>query len=47
MKERIATALVFESLLKVLRDFCVDGGTPAAIVGGGRDDVASAMPILH
>ena len=42
MKERIATAPVFESLLRVLSDFCVDGGTPGAIVGGGRDDVLSA-----
>eukprot|EP00529_Nitzschia_sp_RCC80_P007226 CAMPEP_0113505444 /NCGR_PEP_ID=MMETSP0014_2-20120614/35321_1 /TAXON_ID=2857 /ORGANISM="Nitzschia sp." /LENGTH=1278 /DNA_ID=CAMNT_0000400759 /DNA_START=399 /DNA_END=4231 /DNA_ORIENTATION=+ /assembly_acc=CAM_ASM_000159 len=42
MKERIATGPVFESLLRVLSDFCVDGGTPGAIVGGGRDDVVSA-----
>jgi hypothetical protein len=42
MKERIATAPVFESLLRVLSDFCVDGGTPGAIVGGGRDDGLSA-----
>ncbi len=42
MKERIATGPVFESLLRVLTDFCVDGGTPGAIVGGGRDDVLSA-----
>jgi len=42
MKERIATKPVFESLLQVLSDFCVDGGTPGAIVGGGRDDVLSA-----
>ncbi len=42
MKERIATCPVFESLLRVLSDFCVDGGTPGAIVGGGRDDVLSA-----
>jgi len=42
MKERIATNPVFESLLRVLSDFCVDGGTPGAIVGGGRDDVLSA-----
>jgi hypothetical protein len=42
MKERIATVPVFESLLRVLSDFCVDGGTPGAIVGGGRDDVLSA-----
>ena len=42
MKERIATGPVFESLLQVLSDFCVDGGTPGAIVGGGRDDVLSA-----
>lgn len=42
MKERIATGPVFESLLRVLSDFCVDGGTPGAIVGGGRDDVLSA-----
>eukprot|EP00934_Nitzschia_sp_Nitz4_P007162 Nitzschia sp. Nitz4//scaffold17_size182527//153379//156633//NITZ4_001878-RA/size182527-processed-gene-0.29-mRNA-1//1//CDS//3329539412//7152//frame0 len=42
MKERIATRPVFESLLRVLTDFCVDGGSPGAIVGGGRDDVLSA-----
>ena len=42
MKERIATGPVFESLLRVLSDFCVDGGTPGAIVGGGRDDALSA-----
>ena len=42
MKERIATGPVFESLLRVLSDFCVNGGTPGAIVGGGRDDVLSA-----
>jgi hypothetical protein len=42
MKERIATGPVFDSLLQVLSDFCVDGGTPGAIVGGGRDDVLSA-----
>ncbi|KAL3915724.1 MAG: hypothetical protein SGILL_005511 [Bacillariaceae sp.] len=42
MKERIATGPVFESLLRVLSDFCVDDGTPGAIVGGGRDDVLSA-----
>jgi hypothetical protein len=42
MKERIATASVLESLLRVLSDFCVDGGTQGAIVGGGRDDALSA-----
>ena len=42
MKERIATEAVYESLLRVLSDFCVDGGTPGAIVGGGRDDILSA-----
>jgi hypothetical protein len=42
MKERIATGPVFESLLRVVTDFCVDGGTPGAIVGGGRDDALSA-----
>ena len=42
MKERIATGPVFESLLRVVTDFCVDGGTPGAIVGGGRDDPLSA-----
>jgi hypothetical protein len=42
MKERIATAPVFESLLRVVHDYCVDGGTPGAIVGGGRDDALSA-----
>ena len=41
MKERIATSPVFESLLKVVEDFCVDGGTPGAIVGGGKDDTRS------
>jgi hypothetical protein len=43
MKERIATDPVFESLLRVVSDFCVDGGTPGAIVGGGRDDTRSAV----
>lgn len=47
IKERIATAVVFESLLKVLADFCVDGGTKGAIVGGGREDVASAVLALR
>jgi hypothetical protein len=50
MKERIATGPVFESLLRVLSDFCVDGGTPGAIVGGGRDDALSstlAVRALH
>jgi hypothetical protein len=42
MKERIATGPVFESLLRVVHDYCVDGGTPGAIVGGGRDDALSA-----
>ncbi|KAL3800621.1 hypothetical protein HJC23_006083 [Cyclotella cryptica] len=42
MKERIATGPVFESLLRVVSDFCVDGGTPGAIVGGGRDDARSS-----
>mmetsp|Transcript_5467 Transcript_5467/g.8336 ORF Transcript_5467/g.8336 Transcript_5467/m.8336 type:complete len:1123 (+) Transcript_5467:93-3461(+) len=42
MKERIATGPVYESLLRVTADFCVDGGTPGAIVGGGRDDALSA-----
>lgn len=42
MKERIATGPVFESLLRVVTDFCVDGGSPGAIVGGGRDDGISA-----
>lgn len=42
MKERIATGPVFESLLKVLSDFCVNGGQKGAIVGGGRDDTLSA-----
>jgi hypothetical protein len=42
MKERIATGPVFESLLRVIADFCVDGGTPGAIIGGGRDDTLSA-----
>jgi hypothetical protein len=42
MKERIATKPVFESLLRVVTDFCVNGGTKGAIVGGGRDDALSA-----
>lgn len=42
MKERIATGPVYESLLRVVTDFCVNGGTPGAIVGGGRDDALSA-----
>lgn len=42
MKERIATGPVYESLLRVVSDFCVDDGTPGAIVGGGRDDGLSA-----
>jgi len=42
MKERIATKPVFESLLRVVTDFCVSGGTKGAIVGGGRDDALSA-----
>lgn len=42
MKERVATGPVYESLLRVVTDFCVDGGTPGAIVGGGRDDALSA-----
>jgi hypothetical protein len=42
MKERIATGPVYESLLRVVTDFCVAGGTPGAIVGGGRDDALSA-----
>ena len=43
MKERIATGPVFESLLRVVSDFCVDGGTPGAIVGGGKDDSRSSI----
>eukprot|EP00558_Chaetoceros_sp_UNC1202_P001345 CAMPEP_0197255244 /NCGR_PEP_ID=MMETSP1429-20130617/71489_1 /TAXON_ID=49237 /ORGANISM="Chaetoceros sp., Strain UNC1202" /LENGTH=367 /DNA_ID=CAMNT_0042718501 /DNA_START=54 /DNA_END=1157 /DNA_ORIENTATION=+ len=42
MKERIATKPVYESLLRVVSDFCVDGGTDGAIVGGGREDTHSA-----
>ncbi len=42
MKERIATKPVFDSLLRVTSDFCVNGGTKGAIVGGGRDDALSA-----
>lgn len=42
MKERVATGPVYESLLRVVTDFCVDKGTPGAIVGGGRDDALSA-----
>lgn len=42
MKERIAIRPVFENLLQVVSDFCVDGGNPGAIVGGGRDDPLSA-----
>eukprot|EP00588_Corethron_pennatum_P014842 CAMPEP_0194278814 /NCGR_PEP_ID=MMETSP0169-20130528/12263_1 /TAXON_ID=218684 /ORGANISM="Corethron pennatum, Strain L29A3" /LENGTH=934 /DNA_ID=CAMNT_0039023091 /DNA_START=167 /DNA_END=2971 /DNA_ORIENTATION=- len=40
MKERMATGPVFESLLRVLNDFCVEC-TPGAIVGGGKDDGVS------
>jgi hypothetical protein len=50
MKERIATETVFESLLRVVTDFCVNGGTKGAIVGGGRDDALSstlAVQALH
>lgn len=42
MKDRVATSPVFESLLRVMTDFCVEGGTDGAIVGGGRDDTLSA-----
>jgi hypothetical protein len=42
MKERVASGPVYESLLRVVTDFCVDGGTPGAIVGGGSDDALSA-----
>jgi len=42
MKERIANQSVFESLLRVVSDFCINGGTKGAIVGGGRDDTLSA-----
>lgn len=42
MKERISTKDVFDSLLRVVNDFCVDGGNNGAIVGGGRDDTQSA-----
>ena len=42
MKDRVATSPVFESLLQVITDFCVEGGTDGAIVGGGRDDTLSA-----
>lgn len=50
MKERIATKAVFESLLRVVTDFCVNRGTEGAIVGGGRDDTHSstlAVRALH
>lgn len=43
MKERIATKQVFDSLLRVVTDFCVNGGTKGAIVGGGRDESLSAI----
>mmetsp|Transcript_39865 Transcript_39865/g.58562 ORF Transcript_39865/g.58562 Transcript_39865/m.58562 type:complete len:1359 (+) Transcript_39865:239-4315(+) len=49
MKERMATKPVYESLLRVLSDFCVDC-TPGAIVGGGKDDAISpslAIMALH
>lgn len=49
MKERMATGPVFESLLRVLNDFCVDC-TPGAIVGGGKDDFVSptlAVRAIH
>ena len=42
LKEHICTTPVLVSLLQVLWDFCVDGGVPGCIVGGGRDDFASA-----
>jgi len=42
MKERISTKDVFDSILRVVNDFCVDGGTDGAIAGGGRDDTHSA-----
>jgi hypothetical protein len=41
MKERMATTAVYESLLRVVSDFCVEM-TPGAIVGGGREDEISA-----
>jgi len=47
MKERIATGPVFESLLRVVTDFCVNGGTKGAIVGGGRDDALSATLVVR
>jgi len=43
LRESIATQPVLESLATVLHDYCVDGGTPGAIVGGGRDDERSAV----
>jgi len=42
LQEHICTTPVLVSLLQVLWDFSVDGGVPGCIVGGGRDDVASA-----
>ena len=40
-KERIATGPVFEILLCVISNFCVDGGVPGAIVDGGHNDSLS------
>mmetsp|Transcript_2462 Transcript_2462/g.6170 ORF Transcript_2462/g.6170 Transcript_2462/m.6170 type:complete len:1060 (+) Transcript_2462:326-3505(+) len=42
LQEHICTTPVLVSLLQVLWDFAVDGGVPGCIVGGGRDDMASA-----
>mmetsp|Transcript_53967 Transcript_53967/g.64931 ORF Transcript_53967/g.64931 Transcript_53967/m.64931 type:complete len:1036 (+) Transcript_53967:461-3568(+) len=49
MKERMATGPVYDSLLRVVSDFCVES-TPGAIVGGGVEDAASptlAVRALH
>ncbi|KAL7558668.1 hypothetical protein ACA910_010042 [Epithemia clementina (nom. ined.)] len=42
IQERICTHPVMAALLKVLWDFCVNGGAPGTIVGGGQDDIVSA-----
>lgn len=42
IKEQISTEDVFDGLLLVVNEFCVDGGKDGASVGGGRDDIHSA-----
>ena len=47
MKERIATKPVFDSLLRVTSDYCVNGGTKGAIVGetDDLDDLVHGPPV--